>query len=287
MISTAKKNADGSLIEQSTPAAECPVPQPSDVTVAPETRDILGVSIHPLTMSGAVARAEGAITEREPVLFGVVNAGKLVSMRRDDTLHDAVVGADVILADGMAVVWASRILGRALPCRVAGIDLMVELLKRADQRSWSVYFLGASQKVLTQVVSQIETDYPNVRIAGCRNGYFDAAEDAAVAEGIRSSGADILFVAMSSPKKEVFLGNWASTLNVPVCHGVGGAFDVMAGKVRRAPMIWQRFGLEWLYRVFQEPRRMWRRYLVTNTLFCGMVARERLFGSRRTSGSYG
>jgi N-acetylglucosaminyldiphosphoundecaprenol N-acetyl-beta-D-mannosaminyltransferase len=114
-------------------------------------------------------------------------------------------------------------------------------------------------------------DYPGVQVAGSRDGYFKDAEEQAVAADIGASRADILLVAMTSPKKEKFLARWSETLGVPVCHGVGGSFDVMAGKVERAPDLWQRLGLEWLYRVKQEPRRLWRRYLVTNALFCGML----------------
>jgi N-acetylglucosaminyldiphosphoundecaprenol N-acetyl-beta-D-mannosaminyltransferase len=190
----------------------------------------------------------------------------------------------VILADGASVVWASRVLRRPLPERVTGIDLMTRLLESADQHGYRVYCLGATDDVLQDVVRRIEHEHPGARVVGRRNGYFDADQEPLVAEAIANAQPDMLFVAMSSPKKELFMARWSARMGVPVCHGVGGAFDVLAGRVKRAPERWQRLGLEWLYRVIQEPRRMWRRYLVTNTLFCGMVLRE-LFGNGRASGN--
>ncbi|MCH6547944.1 MAG: WecB/TagA/CpsF family glycosyltransferase [Gemmatimonadetes bacterium] len=122
----------------------------------------------------------------------------------------------------------------------------------------------------------------NARIAGSQNGYFDEDDAAGIAEDIRSSRADILFVAITSPKKELFLEAYGDRLGVPVCHGVGGTFDIMAGKVKRAPSVWQKTGLEWLYRTFQEPRRLWKRYLVTNSVFIWMVLRELVRKRRKT-----
>ena len=240
---------------------------------------ILGVSIDALTMDEMVALAERAIRERQRLLVGVVNAAKLVNMRRQERLRAAVLAADVILADGMSIVWAARLLRPRLPERVSGIDLMVRLLEQADKCGYRVYCLGATDEVLAQVVELIGREYPGAKLAGARNGYFASEEEAEVAAEIAACRPDLLFAAMSSPKKEEFLARWGEQMDVPVCHGVGGAFDVLAGKVRRAPLSWQRLGLEWLYRVLQEPRRMWRRYLVTNTLFSAMVARQ-LFARR-------
>lgn len=235
---------------------------------------VLGVPIADRTMAEAVAEIAAAIETRTPLHIGVVNAAKIVNMRRDAQLRAAVLESDLILADGMSVVWASRILGARLPERVAGIDLLHGMLRLADERHYRVFCLGAEETVLQKTVARIRADYPGAIIAGTRNGYFAAADEPAVASQIAASRSDMLFVAMTSPKKENFLARWSGTMDVPVCHGVGGSFDVMAGKVLRAPELWQRVGLEWLYRVKQEPGRLWRRYLVTNTVFVTMVARE-------------
>ena len=158
---------------------------------------------------------------------------------------------------------------------------MYAMLAQAAAKGHRVFCLGATAEVLGRAVREFERLYPGVIIAGSHHGYFNGqAEEAAVAEAVRRSRADILFVAMTSPKKETFLARWSETMGAPVCHGVGGSFDVAAGVVRRAPVLWQRLGMEWLYRVLQEPGRMWRRYLVTNTLFCWMLARAMVSGRR-------
>jgi N-acetylglucosaminyldiphosphoundecaprenol N-acetyl-beta-D-mannosaminyltransferase len=242
------------------------------------TRDVLGVRIHALTMREVLEIVDETIRTRGHLLLGVVNAAKIVNMRRDAALGESVRSADLVLADGMPVVWASRLLRRPLPERVAGIDLMEGMLEAGRSRGYRVFCLGATDDVLESAVARMRESHPGVEIVGQQNGYFGADAEATVAERIRVARPDILLVAMTSPKKERFLARWSAHMDVPVCHGVGGSFDVLAGKVRRAPARWQRLGLEWLYRVLQEPRRMWRRYLVTNTLFCAMVARELFIG---------
>jgi N-acetylglucosaminyldiphosphoundecaprenol N-acetyl-beta-D-mannosaminyltransferase len=196
-------------------------------------------------------------------------------MRNNSILRQSIEQADIVLADGLPIVWLSRALGKSLPCRVAGIDIMVELLKVADKKHWRVYFLGAKPEALSRLIEVIKKDFPGVQIAGYRDGYFTETQEEAVAKSIKDSNADILFVGISPPKKEIFLGKWHRYLNVPVCHGVGGSFDVLAGVTKRAPLWMQKSGLEWFYRVLQEPRRMWKRYLTTNMVFiwlsCGEI----------------
>jgi N-acetylglucosaminyldiphosphoundecaprenol N-acetyl-beta-D-mannosaminyltransferase len=236
--------------------------------------EVLGVPIDPLTMEQVLDRAENAIESRRPLQIGVVNAAKVVRMRRVAALRDAVAGCDLILADGMSVVWAGRLLGASLPERVAGIDLMHGLLRLADRRGYGVYCLGAESTVLERALEVIRTGYPKLRIAGARHGYFEPAAEPALADEIRRARPDVLLVAMTSPMKEKFIARWGRTIAVPVVHGVGGSFDVLAGKVRRAPRVWQRLGLEWLLRLAQEPRRLALRYLETNTVFILLVLRE-------------
>jgi N-acetylglucosaminyldiphosphoundecaprenol N-acetyl-beta-D-mannosaminyltransferase len=238
------------------------------------TCELFGLQLAAVTMADALALVDGAIARREPLTIGVVNAAKIVNMRHDAALRASVLSSDVVFADGASVVMAGRVLGQPLPERVAGIDLMLGILERGRERGYRLYCLGAEPEVLAESIRVIERSYPGVVIAGRHHGYFDEAGEAAVADDIRRSAADVLFVAMTSPKKERFLATWGPTLGVPVCHGVGGSFDVLAGKVRRAPLAWQRLGLEWLYRVLQERRRLWKRYLVTNTIFIGLLVLE-------------
>jgi N-acetylglucosaminyldiphosphoundecaprenol N-acetyl-beta-D-mannosaminyltransferase len=251
----------------------------TDVSAIP-VRRLFGIPIHAARQAEVLAACQSAIESGHSLTIGVVNAAKIVAMQRDRRLYDAVCGCDLILADGMAVVWASRLLRQPLPERIAGIDLFERLLRVADEKHFSVFFLGAAQDVLDELLLRVHRTYPAMRVVGCRNGYFREEESGSVAAQIRQLRPDMLFVAMSSPRKETFLGRWGSFLNVRVCHGVGGSFDVLAGKVKRAPRWWQVLGLEWLYRVYQEPQRMWKRYLLTNTRFLKMLLRE-LFAARR------
>ena len=235
---------------------------------------LFGVPIHAVSMTTALDLVDVAIETRHRLHVGVVNAAKVVNMGRDPVLRRDVLSSDLILADGIAIVWASRLLGRALPERVTGIDLMIGILDRGNTHRYSVYCLGASEAVSTKVASRIAIEYPNVSVCGRHHGYFSEADEHLVVADIVAARPDILFVAMTSPKKETFMAKWVDQMNVPVCHGVGGSFDVFAGDVERAPVSWQRLGLEWLYRVKQEPRRLWRRYLTTNLLFFWMVIKE-------------
>ncbi len=236
--------------------------------------NLLGIDVHKMWMQEVIGLVEQRIEERRPLLLGVVNVAKLVNSRKNSQLKASVADADVVLADGAGVVWLSRWTGDPLPERIAGIDVMYRLFERADEKHYRVYFLGAKPKVVQEVVAYVERKYPGVQVAGFRDGYFKEEESADVAEAIRESKADILFVAMTSPKKENFLSRWSSTMDVPICHGVGGSFDVVAGVVKRAPLWMQRLGLEWLFRVMQEPRRMWKRYLVTNSIFIWLAIKE-------------
>lgn len=253
----------------------------------PSIQDLFGIPIAAASMAQAVALAEEAICTRRTLLVGVVNAAKIVKMKADPRLNAAVRTAHVIYADGMSVVWASRVLGRRLPERVAGIDLMTELMRLADAKQYRVFCLGATQEVLDQAVARLKNDYPNAQIVGAHDGYFGSEQEPALVDQIAGTRADIIFAAMTSPKKEEFLARWAERMGVPVCHGVGGSFDVLAGKVRRAPRIWQKLGLEWLYRAMQEPRRLGGRYLVTNTRFLWMVLCELLRPGRTSRASAG
>lgn len=257
-----------------------PIARRTSVALAPIT--LFGVPIHPVTMEQALDVVEGAIERRESLQIGVVNAAKLVTMQRDAMLREDVASSDLVIADGAAVVWASRLLGRPLPERVTGIDLMMGMLARGAKRGHRFYCLGATEEVSATVAARMAEQFPGAVLAGRHHGYFKAEEDAKLAEDIARAQPDVLLVAMSSPRKEKFIARWGATMNVPVCHGVGGSFDVFAGKVQRAPVLWQKAGFEWLYRLLQEPRRMWRRYLVTNTQFTVLVVKalmRRAFGA--------
>lgn len=236
---------------------------------------ICNIPVDALTMQQTIDKVDKAIAEGKTLHHVVVNAAKLVNAQKDQELRSSIVNCDIINADGQAVVWASRLLKQPLPERVAGIDLMQNLVELAAVRGYKIFFLGAKEEIVRKVVAQYSKTYGSEIIGGYRNGYFSKEEEPAVAKQIAESKADILFVAMSSPKKEIFLDQYKAMIQTPFIMGVGGSFDVVAGFVRRAPRWMQKAGLEWLYRVGQEPKRMWKRYLVTNTGFIYLIAKEK------------
>jgi len=243
----------------------------------PRELDVLfGMAVDALTLEEVVALTQVSLRTRQRLQIGVVNAAKVVKLTEDEFLRDSLLTCDVLLADGQSVVWASRLLGHPLPERVAGIDLFVALLDLAHQEGDSVYLLGAEPTVLAILESVVGERWPGLRIAGSHHGYFDADDSATIAADIAASEADMLFIGMTTPAKEIFLGTYGDSLGVPVMHGVGGSFDVLAGVTKRAPEAWQSVGMEWAYRLYQEPRRLWRRYLYTNTAFLRLLANERV-----------
>lgn len=207
-----------------------------------------------------------------PVQHVVLNAAKVVAMSKDDDLRRVIAACPIVNADGMSVVVASRLLRRPLPERVAGIDLFLELVGRCAADGRSVYFLGATDEVLDEMVRRFRAQYPALNIAGYRNGFW--TDDAATVREVHETHADLLFLAIPSPRKEFWLGEHMAGLGVPFAMGVGGSFDVIAGKVARAPVWVQRIGCEWIYRVAQEPRRLWKRYLVGNSQFVWLTLKE-------------
>ena len=238
---------------------------------------ILNTKIDNLSMHQTLQCIENSILQNKKLHHVVVNAGKMVAMQRDLKLRQSVNSCDLINADGQAVVWASRILGQPLKERVAGIDLMENLVELAYKKNFKIFFFGAKEEVVSSVVKKYKIKYSKDIIAGYRNGYFNKEDEGHIAQQISDSGADILFVAISSPTKENFLYNNKETLRgVNFIMGVGGSFDVVSGLVKRAPLWMQKIGMEWFYRFAQEPKRMWKRYLIGNIKFIWMVFKSRL-----------
>lgn len=206
------------------------------------------------------------------------NASHLCMMRHDTVLREACQAADLVVADGMSVVWALKLLGRPVPERVAGIDVMTNLLRECSTHHFRVYFLGARPEIVRSLVDDCRRTYPGLVVAGFHDGYFKAHEHEAIVEDIRASGAHVLFVGMPTPFKDVFCERHRHRLQIPVIIGVGGAFDVLTGVIARAPKLVQSVGLEWAWRLLLEPRKLWKRYLTTNTEFIWLVFRELVRG---------
>ena len=242
--------------------------------------DILNTHVDVLNMEETMTVIENAIHNGQQLHHVAINAGKIVAMQHDETLRESVNAADVMNADGQAVVWASKFLGKPLPERVAGIDLMQNLVELAHNKGYKIYLLGAKQEIIEKMNAIYAEKYNDELVVGYRNGYFNKAEEAQVAQEIANTNANMLFVAITSPKKENFLYAYKEVLkNINFIMGVGGSFDVISGKTTRAPLWMQNIGIEWFYRFLQEPKRMWKRYLVGNTKFILLVLKARFRGN--------
>jgi N-acetylglucosaminyldiphosphoundecaprenol N-acetyl-beta-D-mannosaminyltransferase len=235
---------------------------------------LLGCSLDVATMQETTAQIDAAIQKGSFLQHTVVNVAKLVHMRSDPRLRSAVESCDIINIDGMGVVWGGRFLGLDIPSRVAGIDLFQELIALSAMRGYGVFLLGARDEIVHRAAQVLKQSHGDLVISGIHHGYFWDNEEEIVGL-IEQSGAKLLFVAITSPLKETFIDKWRDRLGVSFVMGVGGTFDVVAGKVSRAPLFMQRWGMEWLYRLLQEPGRMWKRYLTTNVLFGCLLVRER------------
>jgi N-acetylglucosaminyldiphosphoundecaprenol N-acetyl-beta-D-mannosaminyltransferase len=253
------------------------------MTPVADRAEVLGCAIDRVDMSEAARRCDRFIRDRAGAQHMAINAAKIVAARHDPELRAVIDRCELITADGQAVVWASKLLGDPLPERVAGIDLMFELLALAEERGYRVFLLGARADTLRTAMEKIRERHPRLVIAGYRDGYFTDEEEPFVAAEIRAARSDLLFVAMPTPRKEYFIGRWGPQLGVAFSMGVGGAIDVVAGVTRRAPRILQRMGLEWAFRLAQEPRRLMRRYLVTNSEFVALTLRDLGQSRRRRS----
>lgn len=239
-----------------------------------ERVEVLGCAVDVVTMPQAVERAEQAIRTRETCQHVAINAAKLVKYQHDETLRAALDGCELATADGQSVVWASRLLGRPLPERVAGIDLMEALLAAAASNGYRVFLLGARPAVVDRARRDMTARFPDLVVVGAHHGYFGENEEDGIVALVVAAAPDILFVALETPAKELFLARHRKRLGIPFVMGVGGAFDVLAGERKRAPRVFQRFGFEWLFRLLQDPRRLARRYLVGNATFMWLVLVE-------------
>jgi len=240
----------------------------------PERIDILGVPVDGVGMEGAldflcqhIAEGEGCAT-----VFAV-NPEKVMRARRDRPLRDLLASATLLIPDGIGVVLAARWLGLGHFGRVPGSELMPNLCERAAARGYSVFLFGARPEVNAAAANELTRRYPALKIAGRQDGYIDESDMPGLISRINASGADILFVALGSPRQEAWMHAHAPQLTVKVAQGVGGTFDVISGRVNRAPKLFLALNLEWLYRLLSDPRRVWRQRVLV--VFAGCVLRRK------------
>jgi N-acetylglucosaminyldiphosphoundecaprenol N-acetyl-beta-D-mannosaminyltransferase len=235
-------------------------------------------------MEGAVAELSRRIDSRTRTHVVFVNAAKVVQYHSNPALREVVERADLLLPDGMPVVWLARLKGQSLPGRVAGVDLMERMVALSAERGYRVFFLGSRPEVVSKVVLDFLKRYPSLQVAGQRHGYFDSSEEEQINIEINQSKADLILIGMSTPQKEFWADRNRKRLEVSICQGVGGGFDVVAGVTRRAPRWMQRLGLEWLYRLLQEPGRMWKRYIFSNASFIYLALWDLCVGYKEMEG---
>ena len=251
-----------------------------------ERIDLLGCPFDPITENETVELVYSWIhePERKSHHLITVNVAILMMAKEDPKLANAIAKADLVVVDGKPLVWTSKWLAAPVPEKVSGVDLMRHLLESGEERGLSIFLLGTTQERLDVLERMIRVRYPNVKIAGTRNGYFKAPDYPAVTQLIRDSKADLLLVGMPAPFKEIWCEEQRDALATPVMLGVGGAFDVMAGFVPRAPRLMQEVGMEWAWRLMMEPKKLWKRYLVTNSAFLALLGKtiaEQQFLRRR------
>ncbi|MBX6350674.1 MAG: WecB/TagA/CpsF family glycosyltransferase [Clostridia bacterium] len=263
-------------------------PEPARDRRAPrDVVEVLGVPVDRVAFPEAVARAARLVASGEGGLVVTANPEMVMAARRDGELREALLSASLVVADGVGIVWAAGRLGRPLPGRVAGIELLSALLERAEGEGWPVYFLGARPGVVERAVEAIAGRFPGLVVAGWRDGYFPLESAREVAEHVRGSGARLLVLAMGVPREQAFWWRARRELRGIAVLGVGGSLDVWAGVRRRAPEWMRRRNLEWLFRLVSEPRRIRRQLALPSFALAVLRAKARHGAGDRARGSPG
>ncbi len=248
--------------------------------VTPARVRLAGIEIDNLSMAETLARVEALSASDEPSYVVTPNVDHLVKLQRDEEFRRIYKDAALVLADGVPLLWASRLLGQPLKEKVSGSDLFVEVCALAAERSLRVFLLGGRPGAAQMAADRLVKDHPGLEVCGIYCPYFgferDEAENARIVQAIRGARPNILFVGLGAPKQERWIHRHREALGVPVSIGVGISFEFVAGLVRRAPRWMQRVGLEWSWRLLMEPRRLWRRYLLEDPKFLYYVARHAL-----------
>jgi N-acetylglucosaminyldiphosphoundecaprenol N-acetyl-beta-D-mannosaminyltransferase len=239
--------------------------------------DFFGFNIDNLSMRESLDTIINSIRSKNNFHHVALNVAKLVKSRKNPLLRESIQSADMISADGAGIIYGMRLLGLEPKGRVAGIDLMHNLLSEAEKYGFTVCFLGATDDVLFRMLSYYKLKLPNLRVVGFYNGYFRREEEMSIVNEIASLNPSIVLVGISSPRKEIFIKRNKNKLNAKFVMGVGGSFDIVAGKTKRAPVWMQSIGLEWFFRFLCEPKKMWKRYLVTNTVFLFMLLKSLVY----------
>jgi len=233
------------------------------------------IKIQTLLKSEFLEIIESNLKNGNQIIQNGLNAASVNELFNNEKLRKAYKNSDLINIDGMSVVWALRLRGINVPERVACPDLALDILSMAEKNNYSVFLFGAKERNLLLCKENLQVIYPNLRIAGSRNGYYKEDDELAIINMINISKPDILFLGMPSPCKELFVEKYKHNLTSKYIFGVGGLFDIISGLKKRAPLWIQNIGMEWFYRFAQEPIRLWRRYLIGNLKFLWLINKEK------------
>lgn len=243
-----------------------------------ESVSILGLRVDRVSSQEAIEAVENFISERTPHHIITADASMVVLARRDSALREIVDRADLVTPDGAGIIWASRLLGMPVACKVSGVDLVKQLCSLSAARGYRLFFLGAAPGVAVQAAENLARDYPGALIVGARDGFFSADDEPQIIEQIKESAPDVLLVALGIPKQEKWIDQYREALAVPVSVGIGGSFDVYSGRVKRAPVWMQNASLEWLYRLWKNPKKIGK--VMTLPKFAILTLRQRILGAR-------
>lgn len=255
-----------------------------------DTVEMFGMAISNVTFEEVCGRIAQRVARRDPGFVVTPNVNHVCLNHRDPAFREAYREAFLALPDGKPVMWASRLFGVPLQQKLSGSDMVPRLTRFAAGRGFSVFFFGGSPGTAERAAEILQRENPGLRVAGCHFPPFGFETDpelsAAAVEAVRAAAPDICFVALGSPKQELWMRDRHRECGVPVCIGVGASFDFISGRIRRAPRWLQEIGFEWLWRLIMEPRRLWRRYLVEDSFFLLLLWRE-YFAQRRRRAARG
>jgi N-acetylglucosaminyldiphosphoundecaprenol N-acetyl-beta-D-mannosaminyltransferase len=247
----------------------------------PDPIQLLGVNIHPVTWHELISYVDARIVNGQKCDIAYVNAHCMNVALKDQEYKDILNGTQIVYCDGFGILMGAKIFGHKFPQRMTGADWMNDLISYCEKASYSLYFLGGEEGVAETAAHRLKTLFPKTCITGTHHGYFDKGDSRRVLEDINRRNPDILLIGLGSPLQEKWLSRHRDLIDAPVCWVVGAAFDFVSGKVRRGPKWMTANGMEWLFRLFIEPGRLWYRYLIGNPLFIYHVVMGRLLGAHR------
>ncbi len=241
----------------------------------PKRINILGIPVDCVTISTALNYVEEIILKtNKPSSILAINPEKIIKAKTEPLLYYSIKHAQLLIPDGIGVVWAARLLGLGKMKRVPGAELMPAICERAAQKGYKLFLFGGKAEVNTRAVTVLRKQYPGIKIVGHHHGYVSKPEMPKLIEKINTSKAEVLFIALGSPTQELWMEEYFPKLkNIKVCQGVGGTFDVIAGTVRRAPLIFRKLSLEWLYRLISQPRRFFRQVALPKFVYQILLCR--------------